>query len=41
MIGLEIVAYSVESPFGHEADDLDLDGMCATLDRSVHEIMTG
>jgi ion channel-forming bestrophin family protein len=39
MIGLEIVAHSVESPFGHEADDLDLDGMCATLDRSVHEIM--
>jgi ion channel-forming bestrophin family protein len=39
MIGLEIVAYSVESPFGHEADDLDLDGMCATLERSVHEIM--
>ena len=39
LIGLEIVAYSVESPFGHEADDLDLDGMCATLDRSVREIV--
>lgn len=38
LIGLEIVAYSVESPFGHDADDLDLDGLCATLDRSVHEI---
>jgi putative membrane protein len=38
LVGLEIVAYSVESPFGHEADDLDLEGLCATLDRSVHEI---
>ena len=39
MIGLEIVAYSVESPFGHEADDLDLEGLCASLSRSVHEIV--
>ena len=31
LIGLEILAHSVESPFGHEADDLDLEGMCATL----------
>ena len=39
LIGLEIVAYSVESPFGHQADDLDLDGMCTTIERSVHEIL--
>jgi putative membrane protein len=39
LIGLEIVAYSVESPFGHEADDLDLDGMCTTIQRSVNEIL--
>jgi putative membrane protein len=39
LVGLEIVAYSVESPFGHEADDLDLDGLCATLERSVNDIL--
>jgi putative membrane protein len=39
MLGLEVVAYSVESPFGHGADDLDLDGMCVTIERSVIEIL--
>jgi putative membrane protein len=39
MLGLEVVAYSVEAPFGHGADDLDLDGMCATIERSVNEIV--
>jgi putative membrane protein len=39
MLGLEVVAYSVEAPFGHNADDLDLDGMCATIERSVNEIV--
>lgn len=39
MMGLEVVAYSVEAPFGHGADDLDLDGMCATIERSVNEIV--
>jgi putative membrane protein len=39
LVGLEIVAYAVESPFGHEADDLDLDGLCATLERSVNDIL--
>jgi ion channel-forming bestrophin family protein len=40
LIGLEIVAHSVESPFGLDDDNLDLDGMCATLERSVNEILT-
>jgi len=39
LVGLEIVAHSVESPFGHDADDLDLDGLCATLARSVSDIL--
>jgi putative membrane protein len=39
MLGLEVVAYSVESPFGHGADDLDLDGMCVTIERSANEIV--
>ena len=39
MLGLEVVAHSVEAPFGHGADDLDLDGMCATIERSVNEML--
>jgi ion channel-forming bestrophin family protein len=39
MIGLEIVAHSVESPFGVGDDNLDLEGMCSALERSVNEIL--
>jgi putative membrane protein len=38
MLGLEIVAEHVEEPFGYDEDDLDLDGLCETIDRSVREI---
>jgi putative membrane protein len=39
MIGLEVVAEHVEEPFGHDEDDLDLDGLCATIHRSASEIL--
>ncbi|MEQ1829587.1 MAG: bestrophin family ion channel [Pirellula sp.] len=39
MIGMEIVAEHVEEPFGLDEDDLDLEGMCGTIERSVHEIL--
>ncbi len=38
MIGLEIVAEHVEEPFGYDEDDLDLDGICQTIENSVNEI---
>lgn len=37
MLGLEIVAEHVEAPFGSDEDDLDLDGMCHTIETSVNE----
>lgn len=40
MIGLEIVAEHVEEPFGYDEDDLDLEGMCLTIERSVTEVFT-
>lgn len=40
MLGLEVVAEHVEEPFGHDDDDLDLDGMCRTIDHSVNEIFS-
>ena len=38
MLGLEIVAEHVEEPFGYDDDDLDLEGMCRTIELSVNEI---
>ena len=38
MIGLETVAEHVEQPFGRDEDDLDLDGLCRTINRTVDEI---
>ncbi len=38
MLGMEIVAEHVEEPFGLDEDDLDLDGLCRTIQLSVAEI---
>jgi putative membrane protein len=38
MLGMEIVAEHVEDPFGLDEDDLDLEGLCQVIHRSVHEI---
>lgn len=40
MIGLETVAEHVEEPFGYDEDDLDLDGLCETISRSIQQIVT-
>jgi putative membrane protein len=38
MLGLETVAEHIEEPFGLDEDDLDLDALCATVERSTGEI---
>lgn len=38
MFGMEIVAEHVEEPFGVDDDDLDLDGMCNTIETSVTDV---
>jgi ion channel-forming bestrophin family protein len=38
MLGLEVVAEHVEEPFGYDEDDLDLDGLCLTIESSVDEV---
>ena len=38
MMGLETVAEHVEEPFGYDEDDLDLDGLCETIGRTVQEV---
>jgi ion channel-forming bestrophin family protein len=39
MIGLEVVAEHVEEPFGYDDDDLDLEGLCRTIGKSMVEII--
>jgi len=38
MLGMEVVAENVEEPFGLDEDDLDLEGMCKTVEQSMHEV---
>ncbi len=38
MIGFEIIAESVEEPFGHDDDDLDLEGICRAIETSVQDV---
>jgi putative membrane protein len=38
MLGLETVAEHVEEPFGYDEDDLDLDGLCRTIETTVQEV---
>jgi len=40
MIGMEIVAEHVEEPFGQDEDDLDLEGLCDTIERSVNSVFS-
>jgi len=39
MIGLETIADDVEEPFGRDLDDLDLESLCRTIDRTTAEIL--
>lgn len=41
MIGMEIVAEHVEEPFGQDEDDLDLEGLCETIEKSVATAFAG
>lgn len=38
MLGLETVAGHVEQPFGYDEDDLNLDGLCSTIEVTVGEV---
>jgi putative membrane protein len=40
MFGLEAIADDVEEPFGDDLDDLDLDKLCQTIDRTTAEILS-
>ena len=40
LLGLAAVSEDIEEPFGLESDDLDLDGLCGSVQRSVDLMLT-
>ena len=40
MFGLEWIADAVEEPFGDDLDDLNLESLCSTIDRTTAEILS-
>jgi ion channel-forming bestrophin family protein len=39
LLGIELIAESVEEPFGRLSDDLPLDAFCLSISRSTAEIL--
>ncbi|MGE3804554.1 MAG: bestrophin family protein [Gemmataceae bacterium] len=39
MVGIELIAETVEEPFGREEDDLTLDAICSAIEASVSELL--
>lgn len=40
MVGLEMIAEQIEDPFGEDEDDIMLDSLCETIERSVSGILS-
>lgn len=39
LFGIEEIGIEIENPFGHDANDLPLDAICATLIRNIEDLM--
>jgi putative membrane protein len=39
LASLELIAEEIEDPFGNDRNDLPLDKLCITIERSVKEIL--
>jgi ion channel-forming bestrophin family protein len=40
LFGIEAIGIEIENPFGHDANDLPLDAICATMLRNVEDLTT-
>jgi predicted membrane chloride channel (bestrophin family) len=40
-LGVELIDSRIEDPFGRDPEDLDLDGYCRTIAKSVTMVMPG
>jgi len=37
LFGIEEIGIEIENPFGHDANDLPLDNICATIQRNIED----
>jgi ion channel-forming bestrophin family protein len=40
LFGIEEIGIEIENPFGHDANDLPLDNICATMQRNIEDLIT-
>ncbi|HEY9876146.1 MAG TPA: bestrophin family ion channel [Candidatus Obscuribacterales bacterium] len=40
LFGIEEIGVEIENPFGHDANDLPLDAICATMRRNIEDLIT-
>ena len=40
LFGIEEIGIEIENPFGHDANDLPLDNICATMQRNIQDLIT-
>jgi ion channel-forming bestrophin family protein len=40
LFGIEAIGIEIENPFGHDANDLPLDAICATMLRNIEDLIT-
>jgi putative membrane protein len=38
LLGIELIAEGIEEPFGLDSDDLPLDALCLTIERSLQQV---
>ena len=39
LVSVELIAEEIEDPFGVDENDLPLDGLCATIEANVQEVL--
>ena len=40
LFGIEEIGIEIENPFGHDANDLPLDNICAVMQRNIDDLIT-
>jgi len=40
LFGIEEIGIEIENPFGHDANDLPLDNICATIQRNIEDLIS-
>jgi putative membrane protein len=40
LFGIEEIGIEIENPFGHDANDLPLDNICAAMQRNIDDLIS-